>query len=114
MASIRCTVALLPDKNRKVDIKVWKEGTDKFLWQVIEGTGGSLRMSATSGDWFNTDWSNILTFYQSGKLALVAYNVKFDFLDQVASGKTITTDDATLFNNNPAEEKVSCKLERMN
>ena len=114
MISAKCTVALLPDKNRKVEIKVWKDGNDKFLWQVIDGAGGSLRMSASSGDWFNSDWSNILTFFQSGKLALVAYQVKSDFLDQVASGKTITTDDAMLFNNNPAEEKVSCKLERMN
>lgn len=120
MISVRCTVTLLSDKNRKVDIQLWKAGPDSFLWKVIESSGGNLRLPASYGTWFNTDWSNILTLFhmsvnpkmQAG-LTLVAYNVKFDFLNDIASGKSIVTEDAELYNGNATEQKVSCKLERM-
>ncbi|MDQ6787419.1 MAG: hypothetical protein M3033_11490 [Acidobacteriota bacterium] len=121
MSSVRCTVTLLSDKNRKVEIQLWKAGNDSFLWKVIESAGGNLRLPAAYGTWFSADFADILTLYhmqvtpkmQAG-MTLTAYKVKSDFLSQIASGNTIVTDDAELYNGNVTEGKVSCKLERMN
>ena len=122
MISVRCTVMLLSDQNRKVEIQLRKEDNGKFLWNVIASAGGSLRVPATDGTWFSADFADILTLFHTpaghsaaqGSLTLVAYKVKPDFLNDIASGKSIFTDDADLYNGNAAEQKVSCKLERMN
>jgi hypothetical protein len=129
MISVTCTITLLTDNNRKVDIQIRKEDDGKLLWKIIESSKGSVKLPAEEGEWFNPDWSNILTlFYKykpkllddtilgsgAGKkeqgLMLVAYNVKSDFLTDVSNNKSIDTNDAELFNGNYAEQKISCKL----
>ncbi len=121
MISVRCIVTLLSDKNRKVEIQLWKAGADSFLWKLIASSGGSLRVPASYGTWFIADFTDILTLFHGSpstanppSLTLVAYKVKPDFLNDIASGKSIVTDDADLYNGNATEQKVSCKLELMN
>ncbi|MCY7374821.1 MAG: hypothetical protein LH472_02465 [Pyrinomonadaceae bacterium] len=120
MISAKCTVTLLSDKNRKVDIQLRKEDDGKFFWKVIEPTVGSLRVPASNGTWFIADFSDILTLFHTvggsaaqGNLTLVAYKVKPDFLKAILSGESIVTEDAELYNGNISEQKVSCTLQRM-
>lgn len=132
MISVSCTVTLATDKDRKVTIQISKENDGALLWKVIESSKGSIKLPADQGEWFNTDWSNILTlFYKyQGKprllddtilgpgpgkreehgLLLVAYNVKSDFLTEINNGKSIETSEAELFNGNYTEQMVVCKL----
>ena len=132
MISVSCLVTLASDKDRKVTIEIRQENDGKFLWKVVESSKGSIKLPADAGEWFNSDWSNILTLFykyngkpkllddtilgpgpnkrQEDGLMLVAYNVKADFLSDITNGKSIETSDAELFNGNYAEQKVSCKL----
>ena len=130
MISVSCIVTLAADNARKVNIQIRKENDGKLLWKVVESSKGNLKLPANEGEWYNSDWSNILTlFYKneiktkllddtilgSGKkdgtgLMLVAYNIKSDFLNDISNGKSIETNDAELFNGNSTEQNVKCKL----
>ncbi len=132
MISVSCSVTLASDKNRQVTLEIRKENDGKFLWKVVESSKGSIKLPADEGEWYNSDWSNILTLFykynakpkllddtilgpgpnkrQEDGLMLVAYNVKFDFLNDITNGKSIETNEAELFNGNYTEQKVSCKL----
>ena len=116
MINVTCAITLVSDNNRKVDIQLRKEDDGKLLWKVVESSRGSLVLPALSGTWFDADFANILTlFYTSKKsseecLMLVAYNVKYDFLQEIMNGKAIETNDADFYNSNYTEQKVSCKL----
>jgi hypothetical protein len=127
MASVRCTVSLLSDKNRKVDIEISKGKDNQPLWKIIKSSGGSLRLSADDGTW--EVFANLLLFWYETtgaerkkmvpgytKLPTLAIRaMKDDFMDDIVNnGNVIDTDEATLYNANPSEEKVSCKLARMN
>lgn len=120
MISVSCQVMLASDNNRKISIQIRKENDGKLSWKVVESSKGSLNLPADEGEWYNSDWSNILTLfykYENKKkasketgLMLVAYNVNSDFLTDITNGKSIEANDADLYNGNVTEQKVKCKL----
>lgn len=121
MASVRCTVTLLKDKNRKVDIQISKEKGGKRLWNLIKSSGGNLSLPAPAGAW-ETNHGDVLSLWEHNArrkhknlVMLVVWNIKPDFLDEIVNyGATIVSDEAGLYNDNPSETNVSVKLARMN
>jgi hypothetical protein len=126
MASIRCTVTLVSDTSRKVDIEIIKEKNSRLLWKEIKSSGGNLHLATPKGTW-ETNYGDVLTlWYETGGterkrypnfkalVTLVLFDVKKDFFDDVINnGKTIETENAGLYNDNPSETEVTCKLARM-
>ena len=127
MPSIRCSVTLLSDKSHTVDIEVRKEKKD-FLWKVITASGGSLRLSANDGTWEVFGDNMLIFWYETTgkerkklvpgytKLPTLVIHLENDaFFDNIINnGKTIEDNEASLYNDNPSEKKVSGKLARMN
>ncbi len=121
MASVRCTVTLLKDRNRKVDIQINKEKDGTRRWSLIKSSGGSLSLPALKGGW-ETIHGDVLSLSEHNSqrkhkdlVMLVVWNVKPDFLDDIVNnGSTIVSDEAGLYNDNPSETDVSVKLARMN
>lgn len=121
MAGIRCTVTLLKDKNRKVDIQISKEKDGKREWNLIKSSGGNISLIASKGTW-ETNHGEILALWDHNSkrkvkdlVMLIIWNIKQDLFDDIINnGKTIVSEEATLYNDNPAERDVSCKLARMN
>jgi hypothetical protein len=127
MASIKCQVNLLSNKGRKVDVELIKEKSDKLLWKVIKSSGGNLRLYENEGYWEISSGEILSLWYETkGQerkrnpniktlVTLVAFNIKQDFFDDIVNnGATIETEFASLYNDNPSEKEVLCKLGRMN
>ncbi len=121
MASVRCTVTLLKGKNRKVDIELSKEKDGKLLWNLIKSSGGNLSLPASKGVW-EISSGEILSLWEHNSqrkvkalIMLIVFDIKQDFLDDIVNnGATIVSENAGLYNDNPSEKEVSCKLARMN
>lgn len=121
MASVRCTVKLLNDKNRKVDIQITKEKNGKHLWNLIASSGGNLPLPASTGTW-ETNPGDVLSLWEHSSqrkhkdlVMLIVWNIKRDFLDDIVNyGKTFVSKEAGLYNDNPAETEVVVTLVRMN
>ncbi len=120
MASVRCTVTLLADKNRKVDIEIRKEKDGNRLWNLIKAAGGNLSLPTTTGAWEIIPGDTLSLWEHNSKrkvqdqVMLVVFDIKKEFMDNIISdGKTIVANDAGLYNGNPSEVDVSCKLARM-
>jgi hypothetical protein len=120
MSSVRCTVTLLADKNRKVDIEIRKENNGSQLWKLIKAAGGNLSLPKTTGVW-EVIPGDTLALWEDGSrkpvqegIMLVVFDINKVFMhDIVNDGKTIVANDAGLYNGNPTEKDVSCKLARM-
>jgi hypothetical protein len=107
-----CHIALVSSSSRKIAIRLIKNGSD-LTWSIIESSiGGGLRLPSSEGSWIAPySWSKVLTFLtKNGSLMLVVYNIKEDFWNELKDNKAIEANDASLFNGNPSEEKVSCKF----
>ncbi|MGI8787374.1 MAG: hypothetical protein ACR2HG_06400 [Pyrinomonadaceae bacterium] len=124
MFSVRCTVTLLKDKNRKVDIEIFKDPKGNQLWKVIRAAGGSLRLSALEGDWDVNGGEMLSLWYKPtnnekttpfGSITLFVEDVKQNFLqDIIGNGTSFVAENASLFNDNPSEKDVTCSFSRMN
>ena len=120
MPRVRCTVKLLSDKKRKVDIEIHKEKNGQRLWSLIKSAGGNLYLPATTGVW-ETSAGDVLSLWEHNAqrthkdlVMLVMWNIKQDFIDQIINyGKTFVSTEAGLYNDNPAETEVVCELARM-
>ena len=120
MASVRCTVTLLSNKSRKVDIELRKEKNDKLTWKLIKSSGGSLSLLIPEGVW-ETNYGDILSLWDHNAkrkvqdlVMLVVFDIKQDFFDDIINnGKTIVSENAGFYNDNPSEKDVSVKLARM-
>lgn len=122
MPRVRCTVKLLSDKNRKVDIEIHKEKDGKRLWSLIKSAGGNLRLPNTTGTW-ETSNGDILSLFEfnpgrnrrhQNLVMLLVWNIKRDFVDDVINnGKAFVSTEAGLYNDNPAETEVVCEFRRM-
>lgn len=111
MITAICEITLAADTSRKVKVRLSKEGDSKFLWKMIEASKEGLKLPASNGTWIAPySWGNTLTLLGTNNLMLVAYKIKDDFWNDLTANKTVETDDATLINGNPSEEKVTCKL----
>lgn len=118
--SVRCTVTLVADKNRKVDIEISKDNDGNQLWKLIKAAGGNLSLPKTAGVWEAI--GDILALWEDSRrkptqdgIMLVVFNIDKLFMhDIISEGKTIGPNDAGLYNGNPAEKDVTCKLARMN
>lgn len=121
MARVRCTVTLLEDKNRKVDIQISKDKDGKREWNLIKSSGGNIPLTSSKGTW-ETNYGDVLSLWERDSkrkaqdlVMLIVWNITQDFLDHIINnGTTIVSEQATLYNDNPAERDVSCKLARMN
>ena len=120
MASVRCTVALLADKRRKVDIEIRKTKDKKLAWNLMRSSGGSLSLPASKGAAeVVADMLSLWEHNPAGKIEdlvmLVVFNIKPDFMDEIINhGKTIETEEAGLYNDNPSEKDVAVRLARLN
>lgn len=121
MSSVRCTVTLLSDKSRKVDVELRKEKDGKLTWKLIKSSGGSLSLLISEGTW-ETNYGDVLSLwdYNSKRkvqnlVMLVVFDIKQDFLDDIINnGTIIVSENAGFYNDNPSEKDVSVKLARMN
>lgn len=121
MASVKCTVTLVADKNRKVDIEISKDNNGNQLWKLIKAAGGNLSLPKTTGVWEVIPGDTLALWEDSRRkpvqdgIMLVVFDVNKLFMyDIVNDGKTIGPNEAGLYNGNPAEKDVTCKLARMN
>lgn len=120
MASVRCTVTLLANKNRKVEIEIRKSKDKKLTWHLLKSSGGSLSLPAASGVWWIVAETLSLWEHNSARkihdlVLLVVFNIKPDFMDEIINlGKTTETEEAGLYNDNPSERDVAVKLSRLN
>jgi hypothetical protein len=121
MASVRCTVTLLADKNRKVDIEIRKEDDGSRLWKLIKAAGGNLSLPTTTGVWEVIPGDTLALWEDSSRkivqdrIMLVVFDINKVFMhDIISDGKTIVANNAGLYNGNPTEKDVMCKLARMN
>jgi hypothetical protein len=120
MLSVRCSVTLLKDKKRKVEIEIRKEKDGKLLWNLIKSSGGNLSLPAPKGTW-ETNYGDVLSLWEinpkrkvQNLVMLVVFDIKQDFFDDIFNnGKTIASEHAGLYNDNPSENEVSVKLARM-
>ena len=111
MPSVRCSVSLLNDKSRTVDIEIKKEKGGELLWQVLKSAGGSLRLAALNGTW-ETNFGDILSLWEQNAkrkvqnlVTLVVFDIKQDFYeDIIGNGKAIVSENAGLYNDNPSEK----------
>lgn len=107
MQKANCEISLIADSSRKMKIQLFNDQT----WKTIETSGGGLKISANNGTWISPfNWSNIVTCLSNDRLVLVIYNISDRFWNDLSSGKTVESNDGSLFNGNFNEEKVSCKL----
>lgn len=121
MLSVRCTATLLKEKKRKVEIELRKEKDGKLLWNSVKSSSGGLALSAPKGTW-ETNYGDVLSLWElnpkrkvQNLVALVVFDIKQDFFDDIINnGTTITSNNAGLYNDNPSEQEVSVKLARMN
>ncbi len=121
MLSVRCSVTLLKDKKRKVDIELRKEKDGKMLWKEIKSSGGNMALSAPNGTW-ETNYGDVLSLWDfnakrkvQNLVMLIVFDIKQDFFDDIINnGKIITSENAGFYNDNPSEKEVSVKLARMN
>lgn len=129
MTTVKCTATLISDKTKYIDIEIGKDGKT-FYWNVLKSGGGSLRLSATGGSWDMTGDMLSLWYEMKGEelkkyqkkytsmkslITLIMFDVKASFYeDIVKNGKTYTAENAGLYNDNPSQKEVSCKLSRMN
>lgn len=108
MTKANCEITVVGNLSRKAKIQLNKDGSS---WKSIESSNGGLRLSASEGMWIAPfGWSKILTFLSNNNLILVVYKINDDFWSDLSSGKTVESNDASLFNGNFNEEKVTCKL----
>lgn len=120
MASVRCTVSLLANKNRKVDIELRKEKDKKLSWQLIKSAGGNLSLPVSKGTGEVIAETLSLWEHNSARkikdlVMLVVFNIKPNFMDDIINnGTTIETDEAGLYNDNPSEKDVAVRLARLN
>lgn len=120
MLSVRCSVTSLKDKKRKVEIEIRKEKDGKLVWNSIKSSGGSLSLPSPKGTW-ETSYGDVLSLWElnpkrkvQNLVMLVVFDIKQDFFDDIINnGKTITSENADLYNDNPSENEVSVKLARM-
>lgn len=119
MPGVRCTIKLLSEKKRKVDVEIHKEKNGKRLWSLIKPTG-NLSLPATTGTWETSNgdvlslWENNLSRKHQDLVMLVVFNIKRDFVDEIINnGKAFVSTEAGLYNDNPAETEVVCEFKRM-
>ncbi len=120
MLSVRCSITLLNDKKRKVEIELRKEKGGKLLWSLIKSAGGNMSLPAPTGTW-ETNYGDILSLWDfnakrkmQNLVMLVVFDVKQDFFEEIVNnGKTLVSENAGLYNDNPSEKDVSVKLARM-
>ena len=91
MLSVRCTVTLIQDTKRKVEIELRKDKDGKMEWYPIKSSGGSLALSAPKGTW-ETNYGDVLSLWEFNSkrkvqnlVMLVVFDIKQDFL------KTLST-----------------------
>lgn len=121
MLSVRCTVTLIEDTKRKVEIELRKDKDGKMEWYPIKSSGGSLALSALKGTW-ETNYGDILSLWElnpkrkvQNLIMLIVFDIKQDFFEDIINnGKTITSENAGLYNDNPSQKDVTVKLTRMN
>jgi hypothetical protein len=121
MKRVRCTVTLVADKNRKVDIEIRKDNDGNQLWNLIKAAGGNLSLPKTTGVWEVIPgdtlalWEDSRRKPQQEAIMLVVFDIDKNFMyDVFSEGKTIDAPNAGLYNGNPAEKDVTCRLARMN
>jgi hypothetical protein len=120
MSGVRCTIKLLSEKKRKVEIEIHKEKNGQRLWSLIKPASGNLSLPATTGTWETSNgdvlsfWENNLSRKHQDLVMLVVFNIKRDFWDDIVNnGKTFVSTEAGLYNDNPTETEVLCELRRM-
>ena len=114
MSSVRCTVTLLSNKSRKVEIELRKEKCEKLTWKVIKSSGGSLSLLIPEGFW-ETNYGDVLSLWDTNTkrkhqklVVLVVFDIKQDFLDDIINnGTTIVSENAGFYNDNPSETDVN-------
>ena len=121
MKRVRCTVTLVADKNRKVDIEILKNNDGDQLWKLIKAAGGNLSLPKTTGVWEVIPgdtlalWEDSRRKPQQDGIMLVVFDIDKTFMHVIISeGKTINAPNAGLYNGNPTEKDVTCRLARMN
>ncbi len=89
MPRVRCTVKLLSDKKRKVDIEIHKAKDGKGLWSLIKSAGGNLYLQAAAGTW-ETSAGDVLSLWEHDPsrkrqdlVLLLVWNIKRDFWDEI-------------------------------
>jgi hypothetical protein len=127
MASIRCTVSMANDKRRKVEIEMIREKDGKLRWRELKSAGGNLHLYSSKGSWEISSGEILSLWYEpEGKergkysglnslITLIAFSIKQDFFDDIINrGSIVESEFASLYNHNPSEKEVLCKLARMN
>lgn len=120
MASVRCTVSLLANRSRKVDIELRKEKDKKLSWQLMRSAGGNLSLPVSKGNAEVIAETLTLWEHNSARkikelVMLVVFNIKPNFMDDIINnGTKIETEEAGLYNDNPSERDVAVKLARLN
>jgi hypothetical protein len=107
MNKANCEITLIRDSSRKLKIQLFNDQT----WKIIESPNGGLKIVADKGTWISPfDWSKIVTCLSKNSLVLVIYKISDTFWNDLSFGKTVESNDASLFNDNANEEKVNCKF----
>src|SRR4051812_20683882 len=107
MINAVCEITLASDTSRKVKVQLNK-GETTNSWKTIESSKSGLKLSSASGTWIAPfDFSKTLVLLTGSRIMFVAYKISEDFWTDLTANKTIETDDASLFNGNPSEEKTT-------
>lgn len=117
MISVSCTITLLANKNKKVDIELSLENDGMQAWKVFQWSQPGLYFPVRSGFWeHHTDLKDFYLMAYFGasstdpRIIVAASNIPLNFLYDLMCGKTYYTELASLLNSNPSERDVSCKL----